>query len=197
MPLLRDKEARTNCAALMERHIVTVKAAHAGSSDLRRLQANKLVALPPIAARSAMYGDRLRQWCDSEFSDRARGLQIDVLLTELLATLPMLERAELRKSTAVLARPARDCLRYFESSGTTPWSSRGTQGDRRPRCEYDEHRRIVGSIAQSASADPDQRPVCTSQLPVREVTGVSRRDVDAVVGGQCHQRLLSRAANVQ
>jgi hypothetical protein len=111
MPLLRDKEARANCAALMERHIVTVKAAHAGSSDLRRLQADKLLALLPIAAGSAMYGDRLRQWCDSEFADRARGLQIDVLLNEMLATLPMLERAELRsKSTAVLTRPARDFL---------------------------------------------------------------------------------------
>lgn len=86
MLLLRDAEKRASGAALRDRHITAVRAAHSSSGDLQHLLVDKLVDLLPIAARSVLYADRLRQWRDPDFVERVRRLPSDVVLAKVLRT---------------------------------------------------------------------------------------------------------------
>ncbi|MGW1108981.1 phenylacetate--CoA ligase family protein [Streptomyces sp. NPDC002540] len=72
------------------------------------------------AAGSQLHADSLREWRDDAVIARAGQLAPHELLTNVLPTLPLLDRGELRRrSRDALTREVTSFLHYFESSGTT------------------------------------------------------------------------------
>jgi hypothetical protein len=94
--LLRDEVLRAHHTSLVESHLRTVRAIHAGSGDLSALQARKLLDTLAVAARSRLHAESLRVWRDDRTLAEARALPADVVLTELLSSVPLLDRGELR-----------------------------------------------------------------------------------------------------
>ena len=120
MLLLRDEVLRAHHMSLVESHLRTVRAVHAGTDDLSALQARKLLDTLAVAARSRLHAESLRDWRDDRTLAEARALPADVVLTKLLSSVPLLDRGELRaRSRDAFTRQVTSFLHYYESSGTT------------------------------------------------------------------------------
>lgn len=120
MLLVRDEVLRAHHMSLVESHLRTVRAVHAGTDDLSALQARKLLDTLAVAAHSRLHAESLRDWRDDRTLAEARALPADVVLTKLLSSVPLLDRGELRaRSRDAFTRQVTSFLHYYESSGTT------------------------------------------------------------------------------
>ena len=70
--LFRDPQVRANHAEFVNRHIATVRRAHAGEEDLPALHADKLIRTLVAAADSRQFGSVLTGWRNEETVVRAR-----------------------------------------------------------------------------------------------------------------------------
>ncbi len=120
MLLLRDKNFRERNERLLEAHLATIQDVHNGRCDLTAHHAAKLVETLAVAARSKLYSETLARWRDEELVAAARLADPRTVLTQTLASVPLLEKHRLRDhSREAFTRSADDFLHYYESSGTT------------------------------------------------------------------------------
>ncbi|MFR9772107.1 phenylacetate--CoA ligase family protein [Nocardia sp. SC052] len=119
MLLLRDDDTRAKNQRLLAEHTALVRSVYAGTADLDRVHAAKLLETVRAAGRSKMYEDSVPAGLLEEL-DTGTPIPTERVLTEILPSLPFLGKKELgRFGQSAFTRPLDEFLHYYESSGTT------------------------------------------------------------------------------